>query len=317
MMRQAAESGLHVLTLRDAQGERLGVERAPGRIVDLARAAARAGGDAEAPELRAMLALIAGGEAALARVRALVAGASAEAELAWEAVEVLAPIPQPRKNILCLGRNYAEHAAESLRAVGQEVKLPAFPNIFTKAPTTINGPYGDIPYDAAVTEALDWEVELAVIIGRGGRHIPRAEALGHVWGYTVLNDISARDLQHRAGVQWFLGKSLDGACPMGPVIVTADGIPDPQRLRLTLAVNGVVKQEDTTDRMLFDVATIIETLAHVMTLEPGDIIATGTPAGVGFGRTPKEFLRPGDLLESSIEGIGTLRNRVVAVAARD
>jgi 2-keto-4-pentenoate hydratase/2-oxohepta-3-ene-1,7-dioic acid hydratase in catechol pathway len=316
MAEQAMVGGLRVLTFRDAEGERVGVERARGRIMDLARVATLAGEDAQAPELRRMLALIAGGEEALARVRALVASAPAEAELAWEAVEVLAPIPQPRKNILCVGRNYAEHAAESLRAIGQEVTLSAFPNLFTKATTTVNGPCGDIPYDAAVTEKLDWEVELGVIIGRGGRHIPRAEALEHVWGYTVLNDISARDLQHRPGVQWFLGKSLDGSCPMGPVIVTADGIADPQRLRLSLAVNGVVKQEDTTEHMLFDVATLIETLAQVMTLESGDILATGTPAGVGFGRTPPEFLRPGDLLESRIEGIGTLRNRVVEVAGR-
>lgn len=304
--------GLRILTFRDAAGTRLGVARG-GRILDLARAADAAGGDARPDELRDMLALIAGGGEALARVRALVDAAPAEAALPWEAVEVLAPIPRPRKNIFCLGRNYAEHAAESLRAIGREVKLPEFPNIFTKAVTSVAGPYADIPYDTRVTEQLDWEVELGVIIGRGGRHIAREDAFVHVWGYTVLNDLTARDLQHQGGVQWFLGKSLDGACPMGPFIVTADGIPDPQGLRLRLAVNGAMKQDDTTEHMLFDVATIIETLSRVLTLEPGDILATGTPSGVGFARTPPEFLRPGDVVEATVEGIGTLRNRVMAL----
>jgi 2-keto-4-pentenoate hydratase/2-oxohepta-3-ene-1,7-dioic acid hydratase in catechol pathway len=312
MDEQTAQRGLRLLTFRDAAGERIGVER-DGHILDLARAAALAEHTAGDDELRSMLALIEGGERTLEQVRSLAASAPEQAALARESVEILAPIPRPRKNIFCLGRNYAEHAAESLRAIGQEVKLPAFPNIFTKAVTTINGPYGDIPYDSSVTEKLDWEVELAVVIGPGGYHITRENALAHVWGYTVVNDISARDIQNRPGTQWFLGKSLDGACPMGPVIVTADGIADPQRLHLTLSVNGVVKQDDITEHLIFDIPTIVEALSQVLTLEPGDVIATGTPAGVGFARTPPEFLKPGDVLESTVEGIGTLRNRVVAV----
>jgi 2-keto-4-pentenoate hydratase/2-oxohepta-3-ene-1,7-dioic acid hydratase in catechol pathway len=308
---------MRLATVRDAQGARLGVVR-DGTIIDLARVAdaaaapRAAGGSSEI--LHDMLALIAGGDAALARVRALVDAAPGEATYDLAQVELLAPIPRPRKNIFCLGRNYAEHAAESLRAIGKEVQLPTSPNVFTKAPTTVSGPNADIPYDASVSERVDWEVELGVIIGVGGRHIPKERALQAVWGYTVLNDVSARDLQNRPGVQWFLGKSVDGSCPMGPVIVTADEIPDPQALRLELRVNGVVKQDDTTAHMLFDVATIIEALSHVLTLEPGDVIATGTPAGVGFARTPPEFLHPGDLMESSIERIGTLRNRVVDVS---
>lgn len=310
---------MRLATFRDAQGTRLGALR-DGRVVDLARVA-----DAErAPDgpsgsggiLSDMLTLIAGGAEALAHARRLAEAAPAAATYDAAAVELLAPIPRPRKNIFCLGRNYAEHAAESLRAIGKEVQLPPAPNVFTKAVTAVIGPYAGIPYDARVSERLDWEVELGVVIGRGGRHIARAEALTHVWGYTVINDVSARDIQNRPGVQWFLGKSLDGSCPMGPGITTADEIPDPQTLRLTLAINDVVKQDDTTAHMLFDVATIIEELSRFLTLEPGDIIATGTPAGVGFARTPPEFLRPGDVMESRIERIGALRNRVVEVGER-
>ncbi len=312
MAEQSERGGLRLLTYRDAGGERVGMER-NGRILDLARAAALSG---EVNVWRTMLDLIAEGEPALERAQRLFASAPAQAELPMESVVILAPIPRPRKNVFCLGRNYAEHAAELLRAIGREVRLPEFPNIFTKAVTSVNGPYGDLPYDEAVTQYLDWEVELGVVIGRGGRHIPKSEALAHVFGYTVINDISARDIQNRAGVQWFLGKSLDGSCPMGPVIVTADGVPDPTRLRLTCTVNGVVRQEDVAGSMIFDIPTIIETLSQVLTLEPGDVIATGTPAGVGFARTPPEFLHPGDVVELTIEGIGTLRNRVVAVGSR-
>ena len=305
---------MRLATFRDEAGTRIGAVRGE-RLVDLARAALLAGEEPPA-ELRETQALIEGGEAALHRVHALLSGTPAEAEIALGSVELLAPIPRPRKNVFCLGRNYAEHAAESLRAIGQEVKLPAYPNVFTKAPTSITGPFADIPFDASVTTELDWEVELAIVIGRAGRHIAKADALSHVFGYTVLNDVTARDIQNKPGVQFFQGKSLDAASPVGPVIVTADEIPNPQKLRLQLRLNGEVKQDDTTANMLFDVATIIETLTRVLTLEPGDIIATGTPAGVGFARTPPEFLKPGDVMESEVEGIGTLRNRIADVGSR-
>ena len=313
---------MRLATFRDANqtirlGAVLGRAGDPAdRLVDLPRAASLAGSAHAAipPEtLYDMLSLIAAGPDALARVAALVGAAPAEATLALAEVELLAPIPRPRKNVFCVGRNYAEHAAESRRASGEAAPAgPGHVNIFTKPPTTVNRPYGEIPLDALATQAMDWEVELGVIIGAGGRHISRNEALAHVWGYTVANDITARDLQHLPSVQWFLGKSMDGSCPLGPWIVTADEVPDPQRLRLSLSVNGVVKQDDTTANMIFDVASVIETLSNVLTLEPGDIIITGTPAGVGFARTPKEFLHPGDLVEASVEGIGALRNRVVA-----
>ncbi len=304
---------MRIATFRADGRTRLGVVR-DERIIDLTLAGRVAGEEDPAGELEDMLALIAGGQQALGRVARLVASAPAEAELPLDAVRLLAPIPRPRKNVFCVGRNYAEHAAESFRAVGKDVQLPPAPNIFTKAVTAINGPYDDIPFDANVSEKIDWEVELAVVIGRGGRHIARAQALEHVWGYTVLNDISARDIQNRPGMQWFMGKSLDGACPTGPWIVTADEISNPQNLHLRLRVNGEVKQEDTTANMLFDVAAIIEELSRYLTLEPGDIIATGTPAGVGYARTPPEFLKPGDVVETEIAEIGTMRNRVVDVA---
>lgn len=226
---------------------------------------------------------------------------------------LVSPIPRPPKHVLCLGRNYAEHAAESTRAFGEAappVEKPDYPAIFTKAPTAITGPYSDIPYDANVSTNLDWEGELAIVIGKAGKNISRADAMQYVFGYTVLNDISARDIQKRHGGQFFKGKSLDGSCPMGPWIVSADEIPDPHNLQITTRVNGVLKQNASTGTMLFDIPEIIEQLSLGMTLEPGDVIATGTPAGVGHARTPPEFLQPGDLVEVEIEKIGTIRNHV-------
>ena len=220
-----------------------------------------------------------------------------------------APIPRPLKNVFCLGRNYVAHAEEAARARGQEVKIPTIPVIFTKAPTSVTGPFDDIPVDRSVTQQVDWEVELGAIIGKTARNIARAEALQHVFGYTVINDVSARDLQQQH-MQWFKGKSLDGFCPMGPLVVTADEFGDPQSKQLQLRVNGVVKQDASTAKMIFPVDVILEWLSKGLTLEAGDIIATGTPEGVGMGRTPQEFLNDGDVLETEVEGIGTLRNRI-------
>jgi 2-keto-4-pentenoate hydratase/2-oxohepta-3-ene-1,7-dioic acid hydratase in catechol pathway len=217
---------------------------------------------------------------------------------------LLAPVPRPRKNIFCMGRNYAEHAAERGAAP------PERPVFFTKAPTTVIGPGAAIVHHAA-TQALDYEVELAVVVGRSGRDIAREDALRHVFGYTVLNDVTARDLQ-KAHQQWFKGKSLDTFCPMGPVLVTADEIPDPQALGIRLRVNGETRQEATTGQMIFDVATLLAVLSEGLTLEPGDILATGTPSGVGAATGA--YLKPGDLVEAEIDGIGCLTNRVVGPA---
>jgi 2-keto-4-pentenoate hydratase/2-oxohepta-3-ene-1,7-dioic acid hydratase in catechol pathway len=229
----------------------------------------------------------------------------AEAGLAnrGDRVRLHAPIPRPKKNVFCLGQNYAAHAAESGNPP------PPAPIYFTKPPTTVIGPGEAIPYPQGLTTRLDWEVELGVVIGLGGRDIPEARALDYVFGYTVFNDVSARDLQYRTA-QWFKGKSLDGSCPMGPVIVTADEIPDPQRLRLQLSVNGVKKQDSNTGDMIFSVARIIADLSAGMTLEPGDCISTGTPQGVGDGRKPPEYLKRGDVMDAEVERIGVLRNPV-------
>ena len=183
---------------------------------------------------------------------------------------------------------------------------------FTKATTTVNGPFADIPFDARVTEQLDWEVELGVVIGPGGKNIPRQAALEHIFGYTVINDVSARDVQSAHGGQFFKGKSLDGYCPMGPWLVTRDEIADPHHLRLRCLVNGVVKQDSTTAELIFNLPAILEWLSLGLTLLPGDMIATGTPSGVGFARTPPEFLKPGDVVECEVEGIGAIRNTVRA-----
>ena len=225
-------------------------------------------------------------------------------------VHLAAPIPRPRKNIMCLGRNYYDHALESYQARGEERPQGDAPVIFTKATTTINDPYGQIVIDPAISTQIDWEAELGVIIGKKGKNIFEEQALDYVFGYTVLNDVTARDIQDRFK-QFFKGKSLDGYCPIGPWIVTADEIPDPQELALRLSVNGVNKQEGNTRDMIYPIKTIISLLSQGMTLEPGDIIATGTPSGVGFARKPPEFLKAGDVMETEIAGIGLLRNEVV------
>jgi 2-keto-4-pentenoate hydratase/2-oxohepta-3-ene-1,7-dioic acid hydratase in catechol pathway len=229
--------------------------------------------------------------------------------LALDQVKLLAPIPHPVRNIMCLGKNYAAHAEESYRARGEKVELPDFPVIFTKATTAVNGPFDEIPYDPAVSTMIDYEAELAVIIGRDGRNIRHQDALNYVYGYTVMNDVTARDLQ-RQHKQFFKGKSLDGSAPLGPWIVTADEIDDVQNLQITCSVNGVLKQDGNTSQMIFDIAETIVQLSKGMTLLAGDIIATGTPSGVGFARTPPEFLKPGDEITCTIDGVGSIRNRI-------
>jgi 2-keto-4-pentenoate hydratase/2-oxohepta-3-ene-1,7-dioic acid hydratase in catechol pathway len=237
-----------------------------------------------------------------------------EALASLDQVRLLAPIPRPRKNVVCLGRNYDEHRTESIRAFGEASQpQPEHPPIFTKAPTAVIGPYDDIPFDASVSTLVDWEGELAFVMGKAGKNIRREEALDYVFGYMALNDITARDIQVRHGNQYFKGKSLDGSCPVGPWIVTPDELGDPGDLRIVTRVNGVEKQNGSTRDMVFDVASIIEILSLGMTLEAGDIVATGTPSGVGHARTPVEYLQPGDLVEVEIEQIGTIKNRVVGV----
>lgn len=219
-----------------------------------------------------------------------------------------APV-RPNKNVFCVGRNYLEHAKEGARAAGRELQLPAVPTFFSKAPTAIADPDTTLSFSRDVSQQYDWEGELAVVIGKRVKDAAPADALDAVFGYTCLNDITARDLQ-RAHLQWLKGKSLDDSCPLGPWIVAASAIADPQQLDITLDVNGIRKQESSTSNMIFPIARIICELSKGMTLEPGDVIATGTPEGVGFARTPPEFFADGDVVEIAIEKIGTLRNRI-------
>jgi 2-keto-4-pentenoate hydratase/2-oxohepta-3-ene-1,7-dioic acid hydratase in catechol pathway len=225
-------------------------------------------------------------------------------------VKLLAPIPRPRKNIFGIGLNYVEHVAESARTLDTSKELPKQPVIFSKPPTSVIGPGEAIEHNARITQQLDWEVELAVIMGKTARRVLEADALGFVFGYSVMIDISARD-NRRAG-QWIYSKGQDTYAPFGPCIVTADEITDPHTLDLWLTVNGQTKQRSNTRYMLFNVPTLIADISAGITLEAGDIIATGTPDGVGAGRTPPEWLWPGDIVEAGVDGIGTIRHPVVA-----
>jgi 2-keto-4-pentenoate hydratase/2-oxohepta-3-ene-1,7-dioic acid hydratase in catechol pathway len=262
-----------------------------------------------------MVGFIEGGEAAMAAARKL---ADSGERIAADRYQLLAPIPWPRKNVFCVGRNYLDHIIEGAKVRGESVlslgsDVPKYPTFFTKAATTVNRPGGEVGLDCGLTRLLDWECELAVIIGRGGRDIPRERAYEHVFGYTVLNDITARDLQKRHG-QFFKGKTLDGSCPIGPCIVDAEEIGDPTTLVLSLTVNGVEKQRAPASQMIFDVPAIIASLSEGLTLHPGDIIATGTPSGTGFAMEPPERLKDGDVVVASIDRIGDLESRIVEVS---
>ena len=226
-------------------------------------------------------------------------------------IHLLAPIPRPTKNVFCVGRNYHDHVVEGYRAAGKETKLPAFPQFFTKPPTAVMGPIADFPYDPALTKALDYEVEVAVIIGKAGRDIPRDKALSHVFGLTVMNDITGRDLQRRHE-QWFKGKGLDRSAPMGPCVVTLDSIPDLGALELRTWVNRQERQHGRVAQMIFDIPEIIAQLSAGLTLEPGDIIATGTPSGVGYAMDPPHLLQVGDVVECSVSGIGSIVTTITA-----
>ncbi len=223
-------------------------------------------------------------------------------------VKILAPIPKPRKNIIGIGLNYTEHVAESARTLDTSNELPQKPVIFSKPPTAVTGIGENILLNPKLTQQLDWEVELAVVIGKRGKYVPKEDALDYVFGYTIINDISARDCR-RSG-QWIVSKGQDTFAPMGPYLLTRDEISDPHNLNLSLKLNGVEKQNHNTKFMLFNINDLIEDLSTVFTLEPGDIIATGTPAGVGAGRNPQEWMWDGDVVEATVEGIGTLTNTV-------
>lgn len=226
----------------------------------------------------------------------------------FTAVNLLAPIPRPRKNIIGIGLNYTEHVAESARTLDTTGKLPQKPIIFSKPPTTVTATKTEVIKNTKLTSQLDWEVELAVVIGKTGKYVPKSEAMDYVFGYTVINDISARDCRREG--QWIVSKGQDTFAPMGPYLVTKDEIENPHHLNLSLKVNGIEKQNSNTKFMLFNINDLIEDLSTVFTIEPGDIIATGTPAGVGAGRDPQEWLYDGDVMEATVEGIGTIINTI-------
>ena len=231
-------------------------------------------------------------------------------EIAYEMneVTVLAPIEKPRKNIIGIGLNYTEHVSESARGLDTTGKLPTKPIIFSKPPTTVTATNTEIIKNTKLTSQLDWECELAVAVSKKGKYVTKEDAMDYVFGYTVINDISARDCRREG--QWIVSKGQDTFAPMGPYLVTKDEIENPHNLNLSLKVNGVEKQNSNTKFMLFNINDLIEDLSIVFTLEPGDIIATGTPAGVGAGRDPQEWMHNGDVVEATVEGIGTIVNTV-------
>jgi len=259
---------------------------------------------------------------ALALIRSLAAGLTpslAGEPVALDEVVLEAPLPRPFRNIFCVGKNYHEHAhefaASGFDSNAASGAVPEVPIVFSKVPESVIAPGAPIRFDSGVSRAIDYEVELALVIGSGGLGIPRARALDHVWGYTIINDVTARDIQGRHK-QWLLGKSLDSFCPMGPWLATADGV-DLADTMVRSWVNGELRQQANTRDLIFDVPTLIETISAGITLMPGDIIATGTPAGVGIGFDPPRYLRHGDVVRMEISGIGVLENPVVEISAAE
>jgi 2-keto-4-pentenoate hydratase/2-oxohepta-3-ene-1,7-dioic acid hydratase in catechol pathway len=278
------------------------LDRKTREVVDLSRAAPSLPSD--------MISFIALGRSGIDAANA--AFDSGTSRVAETAVRLLAPIPRPARNILCVGKNYREHARETQRTVtpgADKDGVPALPVIFTKWPSSVIAPGAPIPAYRDPSKSTDYEGELAVVIGPGGRDIPRARAMEYVYGYTIVNDVTARVIQ-KQHAQWFLGKSLDGFCPMGPAILNADEVVDTGALRVQTHVNGELRQDSPLSALIFDIPTLIETISALMTLEPGDIISTGTPAGVGVGFNPPKFLQKGDKVAVTIEPIGTLENPV-------
>ncbi|MCY0148170.1 fumarylacetoacetate hydrolase family protein [Hoeflea sp. G2-23] len=259
-----------------------------------------------------MHAVVAGGSVLLNQIADAII-ASSPTPLDPTDVALLAPFPRPRRNVFCVGKNYYAHAREfevsgfDSSSAGQQI--PEVPIIFTKATTSVVGSGDTVESALDPTGSVDYEGELAVVIGTGGRGINSTDAMKHVYGYTIINDVTSRDIQ-RQHKQWFLGKSMDTFCPMGPVITTADELHDIRSIQLTTRVNGEVRQNASVKDLIFDIPRLIETLSKSMTLEPGDLIATGTPAGVGIGFTPPRYLQPGDHVEVEISGIGVLANPI-------
>src|SRR5919112_133734 len=290
---------MRLVTFQDRQGPRMGVLEGE-EVVDVTTAA---------PDLPKTIAGYCGGD----RLKDLKSALERAPRLGLDDVRLKAPVLRPAKNILCVGKNYHEHAKEfhdsGFDASAGANAVPDLPIIFTKSATTVIAPGEPIPGSSDKTNSVDYEGELTVVIGRKARNVNKADAYDYVFGYTIMNDVTSRTLQH-AHKQWFLGKNLDGFGPMGPAVVTRDEIPDVTKLRLETRVNGEVRQSASVADLIFDIPTLIETISASMTLEPGDLIATGTPVGVGIGFKPPKYLKAGDTVSVTIEPIGTLTNRV-------
>jgi 2-keto-4-pentenoate hydratase/2-oxohepta-3-ene-1,7-dioic acid hydratase in catechol pathway len=298
---------MRLLTFRVDGDERLGFSLGNGKILDAAKAfAERAERDVPSEALAGVVQFIEHAEKARPVVQQLLATPPANAILSETSVHICAPIPLPRRNVFCVGRNYIEHVAEGDRAAKKETSRPEWPTFFTKPPQAVIGPGEKIPAHSSVSEKMDYEVELAIVIGKAGMNISEARAMDHVFGSTIANDITARDVQRRH-VQWFKGKGLDRSCPLGPTIVTVDEL-DPTDLELSLTLNGERRQVNRTSNMIFNIPTIINQLSAGMQLLPGDVILTGTPEGVGYAMEPAQFLKAGDRIVARIEGIGELEN---------
>ena len=290
---------MRLVTFQKNDATRVGILEG-GQVVDAVR---------EADQPTDMVAFIAEGETALRAIQDVVGKA---ARFDVESVRILAPIPRPRRNIFCVGKNYAKHADEFYKSgfdSSSKTEVPPAPIVFSKPDTSVVGPGDGVLGSIDPTNTVDYEGELTVVIGRGGRGIAAKDAWPHVYGYTIVNDVTSRELQGRHG-QWLIGKGLDTFCPMGPCIVTADEIPAPGDLRLETRINGEVRQSASIGDLIFDIPTLIETLSQTMTLLPGDLIATGTCEGVGIGFDPPKYLAPGDHMAVRIEPIGTLENTI-------
>jgi 2-keto-4-pentenoate hydratase/2-oxohepta-3-ene-1,7-dioic acid hydratase in catechol pathway len=295
---------MRLATFDAGRGPRVGIVSADDTLVPVADLIPEAPDD--------MVGVIAAGDALGARLRDVASRAQGGAKIAT--VRLLAPIPRPRRSVFCVGWNYSEHFAEGARlradtsAPGQQ-EVPEYPALFSKNPATVTGPDAPIWFPAPHSEQLDWECELAVIVGRPGTDLTEDGAMDHVFGYTCANDVSVRDVQRRHGGQWFKGKNFDTHLPLGPWIVTADEL-DPSALRIQTRVNGTTKQDSNTKFMVFKLPRLLKEFSTGCRLEAGDIFITGTPEGVGFARKPPEFMKVGDVVEVEIEGIGILKNTV-------
>jgi 2-keto-4-pentenoate hydratase/2-oxohepta-3-ene-1,7-dioic acid hydratase in catechol pathway len=308
--------------IQNDSGQRPGLLAGNGSVLDLPRALALAQTRGLTPNglgaTERLIDIIAGGEPMLAACRAVLGHADdadfSEARHAAGSFTLLAPIPRPAKNVFCVGKNYRAHISEGARAQKIADEVPKYPVFFSKPPTAVIGPGASIEIDANVSEKMDYEVELGVVIGKPGRNIAKADAAQHIFGFTIINDISARDIQRRHGGQYLKGKGLDTSCPMGPVIVTIDELPNYQNLGIKCFVNGEGRQDGNTGDMIYAIDVLVESLSEGLTLESGDLLATGTPSGVGYAMEPPHYLKDGDTVTCEVEGIGELTNSIRDIA---